>query len=29
MRWRLDSPALARLGELVTQVAGRALRPAT
>lgn len=29
MRWRLDSPALARLGEAVMAVAGRELRPAT
>lgn len=29
MRWRLDSPALARLGETVMTVAGRELRPAT
>ena len=29
IRWRLDSPVLERLGEAVTTVAGRVLRPAT
>ena len=29
MRWRLDSPALTRLGDVVATVAGRELRPPT